>query len=525
MSDESSVFGAALEGEGPSGTLAKDTNWWGAFVIGLSGTVLVIALVGAAVGSLGAASIPMFVAVTAAGVLLCFCLAELAAAMPDRTGGLPSYAFETFKPLGETTAKHLGGLSTWGYWLGWFTVAPINSILAALYIQDLFDIPAGKTFDPLGTEFGLPVTSTQLIISGLILIGLFIPCWLGIRLGAGFATVLGVASIVPLLLLIILPLFQPGDTDFGRLSGFHFPDGVDGSFALIIAWVFIFTWSVLAMEAAACYVGECREPARDAKIAMTAEGLFGFFIYVAVPVMVIAVLGVGTDLAGIDARIVFTDYTAKLFGDSKFWEWLVGLTLIVALMLSVLNAIMGCGRGLYQNAHDGILPRWFGKANRHGSPSSAMIFNLGASIVLLFSGSPLEIYVFSNMGYLFAAAISLVGYFVYRSQGRADPNRELKMPAWVSPLALVVGVFFLFTWIYGGWKSPEFVVADTSKQYLFWLGLGLLAVYFPMYWWRTQEDKRHGTKAYNPNQPEARLDMSKAAAPAPTPAGTSGGAS
>ncbi|GBL19381.1 hypothetical protein EMGBS3_10870 [Anaerolineaceae bacterium] len=51
------------------------------------------------------------------------------------------------------------------------------------------------------------------------------------------------------------------------------------------------TWSVWAMEAAACYIGECRNPARDAKIAMTAESIYGFFfIYLSIPVMLIAVL-------------------------------------------------------------------------------------------------------------------------------------------------------------------------------------------------------------------------------------------
>jgi len=117
--------------ERDDGSLQRGTNWWGAFVIGLAGTILVTGIAPFAVQSLGAASIPLFVAVTAAGVLLCFCLAELAAMMPDRTGGLPSYAFETFKPLGATTAKHVGGISGWAYWLGWFTGAPINMILAA----------------------------------------------------------------------------------------------------------------------------------------------------------------------------------------------------------------------------------------------------------------------------------------------------------------------------------------------------------------------------------------------------------
>jgi FtsH-binding integral membrane protein len=75
--------------------LHKKTNWWGAFGIGLAGTILVTGVAPFAVQSLGAACIPLFFAVTSAGVVLCFCLAELAAIMPNRTGGMPSYAFET----------------------------------------------------------------------------------------------------------------------------------------------------------------------------------------------------------------------------------------------------------------------------------------------------------------------------------------------------------------------------------------------------------------------------------------------
>ncbi|MGI9031242.1 MAG: APC family permease [Ilumatobacteraceae bacterium] len=492
VSDERPAFGTQLVTN--TGELAKDTNWWGAFVIGLSGTILVIGLVGFAVQALGGFSIPLFVVITAMGVLLCYCLAELAAAMPDRTGGLPSYAFETFRPWGNGAATHIGGLSTWGYWLGWFTVAPINAILAASYIRALFDLPEGRTFDPFGTAFGLPVTSTDFIVGVVILLVMFVPCFLGIRLGARFATVLGIASVIPLLILVFIPFVKPSLVDFGRVDGFGFPEGVTGSFALIIAWVFIYTWSVLAMEAAACYIGECRDPARDAKIAMTAEGLFGFFIYVAVPLMVIAVLGTGAALAGIDAKTVFDQYIITLFGESEFWKWFVGLAIVIALLLSVLNSVMGCARGLYQNAHDGILPRFFGHTNRHGSPGNAMYFNLVCSVILLLSGTPLEIYIFSNMGYLFAAATAFIGYWLFATK-RADVVRPVRMPRWMSPVSLVVGVFFLFCWLYGGFYSADYVLGDSSKRYLFWLGLGLLAVYFPLYALRKAEDRRHGTTA------------------------------
>jgi hypothetical protein len=101
------------------------------FVIGLAGTILVIGLAGYALLALGGVAITLFIALTLVGVFLCFCLAELASAFPDRAGGLPSYAFETFKPWGNTASEHIGGLSSWAYWLGWFTVAPINAYLAA----------------------------------------------------------------------------------------------------------------------------------------------------------------------------------------------------------------------------------------------------------------------------------------------------------------------------------------------------------------------------------------------------------
>ena len=263
MSDATSAFDASLVDE--TGKLAKDTNWWGAFVIGLSGTLLVITLVGYSTAALGPFSVALYIVLTAAGVFLCFCLAELATSMPEKTGGLPAYAFETFKPWGKAASTHLGGLSSWGYWLGWFAVAPINVLIASDYVISLLKLPVGTTFDPFGPAIGGPTTSTRLIVAAVLLLAMFLPCYLGIRLGARFATVLGLASMVPLLLIIVMPLFNLGETDFGHALSFNFEatggwTGIAFSFPLVMAWVFIFTWTVLAMEAAACYVAECRNP-------------------------------------------------------------------------------------------------------------------------------------------------------------------------------------------------------------------------------------------------------------------------
>jgi amino acid transporter len=461
-------------------SLPKRTNWWGAFVIGLAGTILVIGVAPFAVQSMGAAAIPVFFVVSGAGVILCFCLAELSATMPHRTGGLPSYAYETFKGFGPGVARHVGGISAWGYGLGWFPVAPINMILAAKYLAVLWKIPLGQEFAPISASINLNVLIMSIV--GLLL--LFIPCYLGIRLGARFATVFGIVSMVPLTALIFLPFLKPSTLQWHNVSGFHLADPRVGTFSFFCSWVFIMTWSVLATEAAACYVGECGDSTRDAKIALSASGLYGSFMYVAIPLMLVAVLG----RSQTDPLTAFLAYTEAIFGGEGWVKWVIGIPLVVALLLSVLNAIMGCGRSLYQVAHDGVLPKVFQHTNRHGVPDVAMAFNLVASIIVVFFGSPFEIYIFSNMGYLLSVALALIGYFLYR-HWYPDVMRPVRMPGFLRYLALAIGVVFLFVWIYGGYHASDIAVA-AGKRWLFFLGLGVILLYWPLNAYRRLVDDR-----------------------------------
>ena len=68
-----------------SAGLKRETGWWGAFVIGLAGTILVTGIAPVMVTALGASSIPITVFITLSGWVLCLILAELAACLvkPD----------------------------------------------------------------------------------------------------------------------------------------------------------------------------------------------------------------------------------------------------------------------------------------------------------------------------------------------------------------------------------------------------------------------------------------------------------
>jgi amino acid transporter len=472
-------------------SLHRGTNWWGAFVIGLAGTILVTGIVPFAVSSMGAAAIPAIALVVVLGMFLCLCMAELAAMLPHRTGGLPSFAYDAFKPLGHGVARHIGGVSGWGYWLGWFPVAPINMLLAAGYIAVLFHVPLGRSVLPLGS-IGTPVTIGVLIITVIGLVLMYIPCYLGIRLGAVFATVLGVVSMVPLTLLVILPAFKPSTFHWSNVSGFHFADPKTASLTFFMAWIFVISWNALAMEAAACYVGECRDPGRDAKIALTAEGAYGVFIYIATAVVFVAVLGASLKTA--DPLTLYTSFCDHIFGNSPWVKYVIGIPLIFALLLSVLNAIMGVGRSLFQASEDGLLPRWFMHKNRHHVPDRAMAFNVVCAIVVALFGSPVRIYIFSNVGYLVAVIPALVGYFVMR-QFQKDRVSPFRLPGAFRWVALLVAAFMVFTFVFGGWNSPEIVVGPGTSHFLFILGMIIVAAYVPLYWWRKLSDRRLGAAA------------------------------
>ena len=95
------------------GGLQKETNWWGAFVIGLAGTILVTGIAPIMVNAFGAAAVPQMAVITLSGYLLCLLLAELSAMMPDRTGGSPTYAMVAYRDRsqsrpGTSTAPRAG---------------------------------------------------------------------------------------------------------------------------------------------------------------------------------------------------------------------------------------------------------------------------------------------------------------------------------------------------------------------------------------------------------------------------------
>jgi amino acid transporter len=476
------------------GGLPRETNWWGAFVIGLAGTILVTGIAPVMVTTLGAASIPSIVIVTISGWLVCLLLAELSAMMPERTGGLPSYAYPAYKDRWPKFAEHINGFTAWAYWLGWFPVAPLNGILASLYIVQKFHLSQAG-FTPIHTF----IQWWTLAIAIGIILAVFIPAYMGIRFGTLFATVLAMLSMIPLTFLAIAWIFHPSVAHPGNLFHFHQADGTalfssafgHGWFTIYVAFAFLLTWNVIAMEAAACYIGETRDPDRDAKIAMNLEGAYGVFIYTMIPVSFILVLG--STLKTTDPKTMFVTFTSKILSSGgAAIDWLIAIMLIIALVLSALNAITGTARSLHQMSVDGEFPRFFQHVNKHGVPDRSMMFNVICSIAVVFMGGAVEIYTFSNVGYLASFLPVLVGYYLLRKH-RPNLRRPFKLPEFMKYVALAIAAFYAVIYFYGGpiYAACSCSQAGHSTLVYYFLGWAVLLVYLPLYLYRKRvEDKR-----------------------------------
>jgi amino acid transporter len=484
--------------------LAKTTNWWGAFVIGLAGTILVTGIAPTMVTTLGPAAVPVIVLITLSGYVLCLFLAELSAMMPDRSGGSPSYAYPAYKDRWPRLAEHINGFTAWAYWLGWFPVAPLNMILASFYIVDRFGLSTNG-FTPIHTP--IAYWTVGICVVGILL--LFIPALLGLRFGTVFATALAVLSMIPLTFLAIAWIFHPSVAHFGQLIPFRHLDG-SGFFAsqfhhgwltISMAFSFLLSWNVIAMEAAACYIGETRNPDRDAKIAMNLEGGYGVFIYTMIPVAFIIVLGTKalSNTALVDPKTIFVHFAAKVFGagaGSNLLNWLVAIMLILALILSALNAITGTARSLHQMSTDGQFPRFFQHVNRHGVPDRSMIFNVACSLIVVFFGGAVEIYTFSNVGYLASFIPVLVGYYLLRKH-RPNVRRPFRLPEWMKYVALLLAAMFAVIYFWGGpvYASCSCSQAGHSTLPYYFIGFAVLAAYYPLYLWRKRGDAKNETAA------------------------------
>ena len=113
--------------------------------------------------------------------------------------------------------------------------------------------------------------------------------------------------------------------------------------------------------------------------------------------------------------------------------------------------------------------------------------NIGASLIIAFMGGAIEIYSFSNVGYLGSFVPVLIGYYLLRTD-RPNLPRPFRLPEFFKYLALLLAVLYFSVWLVGG---IIYSYIGGQATYYF-IGVVAIFLYLPLYWYRKWEDRRAG---------------------------------
>ena len=343
-------------------TLQRTVTWKSSFVVGLGAALLVATALGPIAADLGPASLVVWGVTTLVAIVQCLMIAEMASMFPDKSGGTAVYTHEAFK-------KHpiVGAACNWGYWCGWVPVVPVNLLVAAGYL---------KSFAPHLTD------NNVLAIAIVMALFLYALNYIGLKPGIWSSAVMAICAIGPMAVIILSPVIHAGL--FKAANVFPIvPTG--GSWSSHASWMLIFkdmfvaAWAVYGIEAASTTIAELRDPHKDAPKAITAVSIAGFFSYVVMPFVLLAIVGVS--VISQDASIAFLPAAQAIFGHAG--GIVVSIMLIMALLLGVQTTIIGSSRSVYQMTQDGQMIKQFGTINKFGVPVGSMYLDMATTIGLL----------------------------------------------------------------------------------------------------------------------------------------------
>ena len=443
--------------------LQRQLDWKDAFWASSGVPAGVLLTMGGIATIIGQPSWVIWIASILMGFVQCFVYAEIAGLYPNKSGGASVYGAAAWLPYG----KFIAPISVWCNWLAWSPVLALGTSLGAGYVMaSLFPADAAIRqwqFDLLPLDFvreglHLRINLVSIIASGFLLLTFALQHH-GAARAAHFQKILGIACMLPLLLVGIIPLITgdlpsenlfpilpimrdaAGNIDFGSWNA--------AGLTLLAGAMFGAGWSTYGFETAVCYTREFRDPAKDTARAIFASGLLCMAIFTLVPLVFQASLG----LEGMLDPTIYdgsgvANALAKILGGGAVVGNLLIVMLVLALLLIVMTSMMGSSRTLYQASVDGWFPRYLSRVNAHGAPTAAMWTDLVFNIVLLLASDYFAVLMISNVCYFVFNFLNLQSGWIHRID-RGDWNRPYRCPTWLLMTGAVFG-FVNIVWMGAG---------------------------------------------------------------------------
>jgi len=444
---------AAPQGKSAPATLQRQLDWTGAFWAASGVPAGVLLTMGGIAATIGQPSWVIWIVSILMGFTQSFTYAEIAGLFPHKSGGASVYGASAW--IGYS--KFVAPISVWCNWLAWSPVLALGTGLAAGYVvTSLFPPEAAintwvvNLVDLGFIHAGLTLRiNAVFFIAASFLLATFAMQHHGVARAARMQMILGIASLLPLVIVGFVPIFT-GDMPSSHFlpllplthdAAGHVAFGTWDRVGLTVlaGALFAAAWSTYGFETAICYTREFKDPSRDTFKAIFASGLLCIVIFTVVPIAFQGSLGLDALLdPGIYDGTGVGQALGRMVGGGALVAKLIVLMLLLSLLLIVMTSMMGSSRTLYQASVDGWLPRYLSRVNAHGAPTAAMWTDLAFNLVLLMMSDYFTVLTVSNVCYLLFNFLNLQAGWIHRMD-RPGVARPFRCPTWLLAAGAVLG--------------------------------------------------------------------------------------
>jgi amino acid transporter len=470
-----------------SATLHRSIDWKGAFWVASGVPALVLFSIGGVASYVGGVTFLIWALSMIMGFIQSFTYAEIAGLFPNKSGGASIYGAAAWVRY----SKLIAPLSVWCNWFAWSPVLSLGCSIAAAYILTALVPIHDFTHWTLFSQNLGPVTfslNAAFFVGAALMLLAFAIQHRGIMGTASVQKYIGLMVIIPMAIVGLVPVItgQVDYSNFTQLVPLATPGSPEPGSWNIAGWtlalggMFIAAWSTYGFETAVCYTSEFRNPGTDTFKAIFYSGLLCLALFILVPFTFQGVLGVTGMLApAIGDGSGVAEALAGMVGGGKLITGILVILMILALILSIMTAMAGSSRTLYQGSVDGWLPRYLSHVNDHGAPTRAMWTDLGFNLVVLAvacadATSFFFILAVSNCGYIIFNFLNLNSGWIHRIDSGATP-RPYRAPTWL----LATGGAFAF--VNAAFMGAGAKVWNASAL---WAGLVTAALIIPVFCYR-----------------------------------------
>ncbi len=533
-------IGAGAVSSGPS--LHRTIDWKGAFWVASGVPALVLFSIGGIAGTTGNVAFLIWTVSMIMGFIQSFTYAEIAGLFPNKSGGASVYGAAAWVRYSKLIAP-LSVWCNWIAWtpvlslgcsiaaayilnalapipaadapavLDWVKANAASIAADSPRVAEWIAANAGKTaqdaiaallpvdgvaaltpsirnwtllagtLGPVGFSF-----NAAFCIGAVLMLLVFAIQHRGILGTANVQKYIGLLVIIPMLIVGLVPILT-GQINWSNysplvpLAAAYAPEpgawDIPG-WTLVLGGMFIAAWSTYGFETAICYTREFRDPKTDTFKAIFYSGLLCLLLFTLVPFTFQGVLGLQGMLATpiVDGSGV-AEAMGNMVGGGGLLTSIMVMLMILALLLSIMTAMAGSSRTLYQGSVDGWLPKYLSHVNEHGAPTRAMWTDLVVNLCVL------AIACADATSFYFILAVSNVGYIIFNFLNlnagwihRIDSG-HVERPYRAPTLILALGTLFAFV-------NAVFMGAGAEvwNPNALFAGLIASALIIPVFWYR-----------------------------------------